>query len=395
MNLVQRASLPHCLSLCLFSWIFFQAMIPADCHLHAGEEDPHSTTNNDWPLFRGNPAGTGVATSTLPENLQLLWEFRAEESFFAATAAIVDGTIYIGDADKHFYAIELETGHKKWSYEVDIGFLGSAAVRNNRVFAGDSDGVFYCLDATTGNLIWKQETEAEINSSPNFYKESVLIGSQDGSLYRFRMSDGSIIWKYTIEASGGIQCTPTLGEQYVFICGCDGKLHVIDVETGSTVETVEIGDPTLSTPAVVGPNVYFGTEGATLFDVDWKKPKIIWKYQNSKRRTSYRSSPAVSDRGVVIGGRNKLVELIDATGKRNWSFPTKGRIDSSPVIVDDRVFVGSADGRIYGLDLKTGEKVWSYDAGAAFSASPAVAQGRLVIGNEAGVLYCFGDKQTE
>ena len=209
------------------------------------------------------------------------------------------------------------------------------------------------------------------------------------------MSDGSIIWKYTIEASGGIQCTPTLGEQYVFICGCDGKLHVIDVETGSTVETVEIGDPTLSTPAVVGPNVYFGTEGATLFDVDWKKPKIIWKYQNSKRRTSYRSSPAVSDRGVVIGGRNKLVELIDENGKRNWSFPTKGRIDSSPVIVDNRVFVGSADGRIYGLDLKTGEKVWSYDGGAPFSASPAVAQGRLVIGNEAGVLYCFGDKQTE
>ena len=66
-----------------------------------------------------------------------------------------------------------------------------------------------------------------------------------------------------------------------------------------------------------------------------------------------------------------------------------------PVIVDDRVFVGSADGRIYGLDLKTGEKVWSYDAGAAFSASPAVAQGRLVIGNEEGVLYCFGNKQTE
>ena len=358
---------------------------------------PRRTTGADWPLFRGNPAGTGVATSTLPEDLELLWEFRAlKRASSPRPQLLYMDTIYLGDADKHGFTQSnsrqaARSGATKWKWD----FLVPRQFGNGRVFVGDSDGIFYCLDAKTGNLIWKQETEAEINSSPNFYKDSVLIGSQDGSLYRFRMSDGSIIWKYTIEASGGIQCTPTLGEHYVFICGCDGKLHVIDVETGSTVETVEIGDPTLSTPAVLGPNVYFGTEGATLFDVDWKKSKIIWKYQNSKRRTSYRSSPAVSDLGVVIGGRNKLVELIDATGKRNWSFPTKGRIDSSPVIVDNRVFVGSADGRIYGLDLKTGEKVWSYDGGAAFSASPAVAGGRLVIGNEEGVLYCFGNKQTE
>ena len=396
MNSRQGVSWQRLFSIVLFVGTFSLATnLQSPLQTHAVEEDRTATNGANWPLFRGNPAGTGVATSTLPEDLELLWEFRTEDSLFAATAAIVEDTIYLGDADKWFYAIELETGRKKWSHEVEMGFLGSAAVRDGRVFVGDSDGIFYCLDAKTGNVLWKQETEAEINSSPNFYKDSVLIGSQDGSLYRFRMSDGSIIWKYTIEASGGIQCSPTLGGHHAFICGCDGKLHVIDVETGSSVETIEIGDPTLSTPAVLESNVYFGTEGATLFDVNWQKAKIIWRYQNSRQRTSYRSSPAVSDRGIVIGGRNKLVELIDRSGQRDWSFPTKGRIDSSPVIVDNRVFIGSADGRLYGLNLETGDKVWSYDGGAAFNASPAVAQGRLVIGNDDGVLYCFGQNRTE
>ena len=65
-------------------------------------------------------------------------------------------------------------------------------------------------------------------------------------------------------------------------------------------------------------------------------------------------------------------------------------MDSSPVIVGKRVFVGSGDGRVYGLDLKSGKEVWRFNAGAAVLASPAVAAGRLVIGAEDGNLYCFG-----
>jgi len=360
------------------------------------EVTPAPTKTTAWPVFRGDSAGTGIAPTSLPAKLQLLWTFEAENSFFAATAAIVDGVVYVGDADKYFYAVDLKSGRQLWSYEVEIGFLASPAVRDGRVFIGDSDGIFYCLNAETGKLLWKHETGAEINSSANFFKDSVLVGSQDGTLYRFLTKDGSIVWKYTIEASGGIQCSPTLGENRAFIGGCDGNLHVIDVDKGTSVATLNIGDPTLSTPAVAGDEVFLGTEGANLLGINWRQPKILWTYANPRRRTSYRSSPAVTEQVVVIGGRNKLVEAIDRkTGKPSWSFATKGRVDSSPVIAGDRVFFGSADGRLYELALATGKTNWSYDAGSGFDASPAVAEGRLVIGNEDGVLYCFGQQPPD
>ena len=346
-----------------------------------------------WPIFRGDPAGTGVATDSLSENPELLWSFRAKDTFFAATAVIVDGTVYIGDAVKKFYALDLETGNELWHREVELGFLGSAAVQDGRVVVGDSDGVIHCLDSETGVTLWEQNTDAEINSSPNIFQQSVLIGSQNGTLYRLNLKDGKILWQYTIEASGGIQCSPTLEGKHTFICGCDGKLHIIDVADGSPSGTIEIGNPTLSTPAVYGGDVYFGTEGAKLFGVDWRQKKILWTYQNPRRKISYRSSPAVTADAVVIGGRNQLVEKIDRrTGTSRWSFRTKGRVDSSPVIAGKTVFVGSSDGRLYGLDLESGNLVWSYDSGAGFTASPAIAEGRLVIGNDDGVLYCFGKK---
>jgi outer membrane protein assembly factor BamB len=62
------------------------------------------------------------------------------------------------------------------------------------------------------------------------------------------------------------------------------------------------------------------------------------------------------------------------------------------VVVGERVFFGSGDGRLYALDRKTGEKSWYYEAGGQFTASPAVAAGRMVIGNQDGTLYCFGEK---
>jgi outer membrane protein assembly factor BamB len=79
-----------------------------------------------------------------------------------------------------------------------------------------------------------------------------------------------------------------------------------------------------------------------------------------------------------------------STGKEVWAFLTRARVDSSPLIVGNRVFVGSSDGILYELDLAKGGKTWEFTAGAPLTASPAAAQGALVIGSQDGVLYCFG-----
>jgi len=343
-----------------------------------------------WPLFRGDTLATGIAEGALPEQLEVVWKFKGKEGGFEATAVIDHDSVYVGSLDGNFYAIDRATGAERWKYHTELGFSAAAAVADGRVYVGDADGKFYAFAAADGKLLWGFEASAEINSAPNFYKNLVLFGSQDATLYALDAVSGKLAWKYAI--GDQIRCSPTVVEGRAMVAGCDGKLHIIRLEDGQEIGDVVIDSPTGSTPAVRGDQLFFGTEGGTFFAIDWRTAKVSWTAK-SERGQSIRSSAAVTPELAIIGARDKRVHAFQVSdGKEAWSFATRSRVDSCPVVVGERVFFGSGDGRLYALDRKTGEKSWYYEAGGQFTASPAVAAGRMVIGNQDGTLYCFGEK---
>jgi outer membrane protein assembly factor BamB len=82
----------------------------------------------------------------------------------------------------------------------------------------------------------------------------------------------------------------------------------------------------------------------TLLAVDWKRGKVVWRFE-PERPFPFYSSPAVSGDLVVVGCRDRAVYALDAkTGKQRWRTPTRGKVDSSPVIAGSHVYVGSSDG---------------------------------------------------
>ncbi len=218
-----------------------------------------------------------------------------------------------------------------------------------------------------------------------------MIGSQDATLYSLNALTGQVVWQLMLQDQ--IRCSPTIVDGRAFVAGCDGELHIVDVEKGVAIASVPINSPTGVTPAVRGDFAYFGTEAGEMLSVNWKEAKVAWNFVDSRRSQSIRSSPAVNESVVVYGSRSKQIyALHPKTGKELWTFPTKRRVDSSPVIVGDRAFVGSSDGRLYALTLLNGKKQWEYETGGGFTGSPAVADQRLVIANDDGVVYCFGSK---
>jgi outer membrane protein assembly factor BamB len=124
--------------------------------------------------------------------------------------------------------------------------------------------------------------------------------------------------------------------------------------------------------------------------VNLRERRIVWRYEHPQRKFPYYSSAAVFNNRIVVGGRDKLVHCLNSAGKSLWTFTTRARVESSPAISGNRVFVGSNDGRFYVLSLNSGAKLWEFNAGAAISASPAIAKGRIVVGAQDGRLYCFG-----
>ncbi|MEJ7607772.1 MAG: PQQ-binding-like beta-propeller repeat protein [Bryobacteraceae bacterium] len=122
-----------------------------------------------------------------------------------------------------------------------------------------------------------------------------------------------------------------------------------------------------------------------------QRRRIAWTYEHPEKKFPFYATAAVAQGKVVAGGRDKMIHTLDArTGKALWTFPTKARVESSPVLADGRIFFGSNDGHFYALDFASGKELWNFNATAPVSATPAFAGDRIVVGDQDGRVYCFG-----
>ena len=350
-------------------------------------------SSDDWLSFRGNPQLTGVATGELPANLELLWIFETEDAI-ESTAAIAAGTVYVGSLDGYLYAINLANGELKWRYQSSGEIKSSPAVFNDVVYFGDGMGIFHAIEVQTGEPRWTFETEAEIISSANIVQDRLLFGSYDQFLYCLSAKDGSLVWKF--ETEGYVHGTPATVNGAVVISGCDGYLRLINIADGIEQQKIGLGDYVAASPAILNNRAYAGTFGNQVLCAELDNSEILWQYEHPERRFPFYASAAVTMNIVVIGGRDKMVHALNPqTGEPLWTYPAKSRVDSSPVIVGERVFFGTVGGELVALNLNSGEKVWEFVIGAAIIASPSVVDGKLVIGADDGRIYCFGKKGVD
>jgi polyvinyl alcohol dehydrogenase (cytochrome) len=70
-----------------------------------------------------------------------------------------------------------------------------------------------------------------------------------------------------------------------------------------------------------------------------------------------------------------------------WRVQTPGAVTGTPVVADDRVYVGDWTGGFYKLRADNGKKVWSAQAIAPISASALVMGKKVIFGDQAGFIY--------
>jgi outer membrane protein assembly factor BamB len=97
---------------------------------------------------------------------------------------------------------------------------------------------------------------------------------------------------------------------------------------------------------------------------------------------------------VFLGDDRGVLRAVDANnGKVRWQAYTAGAIFQSPAVWEGRVYVGSADGRVYAFEAATGRRLWTFRAAPADRWIPVYGKlhstwpvaGGVVVDN--GVLY--------
>ncbi len=156
---------------------------------------------------------------------------------------------------------------------------------------------------------------------------------------------------------------------------------------------------TIDTGYLVDDQLYVVTDGGGVYALTAREGLIRWAEQLTERDyVIYRPThlAAVDDNGPVIIPTTTRVFIIDrVTGRRLYAFTPKSGINGPIVGADDKLFLGSADGRAYSLQLVDWRPTsplqrWMVTAGGAVTAAPILDDnGMLLFASHGGqVYYC-------
>lgn len=216
---------------------------------------------------------------------------------------------------------------------------------------------------------------------------------------------GGKLWEF--RAGGPIWGSLTHDAGMLYFGSDDHRLYALDTAGRKLKWAFRTGGKVRAQPAVAGGSVFAASDDGFLYAVDRATGRQRWRFDlkasDLHRRppspdNSYfdflQSSPVVHDGKVYVGSLSGALFAVDAaTGKQVWNLGTLDAIRGNPVIHGGRVYFGSWDDHLYAVDLKTGKPVWRVDTGGIVQSTPAIDQGRVVIGNRAAKLLAY-DAET-
>lgn len=251
------------------------------------------------------------------------------------------------------------------------------------------DNTVYALSTTDGKkrhlkipaLPDYEEVQSELRGAASgillFYNLSPnsipLAPNQTTILRAVRVSDGKQRWTVTTADAG----MPVVADGVIYwvlqdVTKTEGtviyyqtSLNAFSLQTGHRLwRLTDYSFDTTLTPAIAGGRLYIGSyldQDHNLYCFDAKTGKKIWSYLT---RGAVLGTPAVANGVVYVGSQDSSLYALDAnTGALRWRFDNDETFRAAPLIHDGVVYAPSQNGYVYALDARTGAMFWRAYAG--------------------------------
>lgn len=253
---------------------------------------------------------------------------------------LMDGSLYFGSNDHHFYAMETATQTVAWSFTSSGPIQTQALVTGDAVYFNNASHV-YALDRETGQATWTVLVAPEADHEPldpwDYHHgtpvqvgETLYFGMADGNLYGFDMKTGQEVDRFTSVDSAAIRCAPT-------------------VQAGV---------------------IYFGDWQGRVYAYDTARQDTLWSYATYEEQPyptfgQLNAGFTVYDSLLIFGGRNPELQILNIqTGAVVWNYVSEdgGWISGDPLVVDGILYIAGSDNhRCFAFDVYTGQELWTFD----------------------------------
>ena len=92
--------------------------------------------------------------------------------------------MFAADHEGKVSAIDVASGKRLWSTELDVAISGGVGYASGQVLVGSIEGEVYVLSAADGSVIWTATVSSEILASPQSNGEVVAVQAIDNQLFR-------------------------------------------------------------------------------------------------------------------------------------------------------------------------------------------------------------------
>lgn len=296
------------------------------------------------------------------------WRFGARGTI-ASSPAVADGTVYFGSGDGYLYAVDVNTGAEKWRFETEAaakefkyrgtsdanlkvsrkGVSSSPAIAEKVVYFGSTGGKLYALDSETGQKKWEYDAQEPIRESPAVYGGMVCFTG----VYNFYAVDsmtGQERWRFGL-GDRTTHTTPAVADGLVYFSFADennGNIYAFDINTGQQRWICGKGELGTSFDflAVDSGTLYFGDiEG--MHAVDAKSGVNKWDY---KVKGGAMSPPVIAGDTLYFGNGKNVIALDVVSGGKLAQFKTETKLYfSSLAIFDEVAYVGGDNGYLYAI----------------------------------------------
>ena len=327
-------------------------------------------------MFRGDLAHTGVYSGTAPKSItHVVWEFKTGSRIFSSPV-VADGLVFVGSNDHFVYAIDAVTGSETWKFQTGANVNGTPAVANGAVYVLSLDGNAYALDEHTGKQLWKFQTAGESRLN--------VAGIYGLAPSREVVPD---VWDFFLSS-------PAVDGGLVYFGSGDHNVYALEAATGKLRWKFQAGDVVHSSPAIVNGVLYIGCWDGVMYALKANTGELVWKYATAVDPTHFMQgipgSAAVADGIVVFGSRDNNIYALDAnTGKELWRQSNGGSwVIASPAIKDGVVYITTSDSlKLRALQLRTGTQLFDMTYKTYSFSSPALAGGHAYFGSFDGIVW--------
>jgi len=317
----------------------------------------------DWSTFGYDRANTGANLDTeTPSSLDELWEEPFETEFqVVSSPTVADGVVYFGDGfqtkDGNLYAVDAESGELVWDepYSVGANVTTAPTLTESTVYFTSEEPTLYALDISTGQKRWSLNLDGRRGGSSPVVVDDMVYAVGDREIHAVGAYNGMVDWKSDIGAR--IQTTPAYDDGILFVGSSDDSLHAVDTETGEEVWSYGTDRSVESAPTIAEGTVYFGSGDRKVHAVDAETGETVWD-EPFETQGWIESSPAFSEGSLYVGSDDQNVYAIDAeSGEGIWSFGTDDRVRAAVAVTGIHVYVASDDGNVYAIDRTDGTQV--------------------------------------